>query len=56
MFTFETGRSIASEGFVANASVEPEGTNQATLIINFQNKEGVLWGAGDRMADKFYEQ
>ena len=56
MFTFETGRSIASEGFVANASVEPEGTNQATLIINVQNKKGVSWGAGDRMADKFYEQ
>jgi hypothetical protein len=56
MFTFETGRSFSSEGFVANASVEPEGTNQATLIINVQNKKGVSWGAGDRMADKFYEQ
>ncbi len=56
MFTFETGHSFTSEGFVANASVEPEGANQATLIINVQNKKGMSWGAGDRMADKFYEQ
>ena len=56
MFTFETGRSFTSEGFVANASVEPENDGKATLIINVQNKKGVSWGAGDRMADKFYEQ
>lgn len=56
MFTFETGRSFTSDGFVANASVEPEGENKATLIINVQNKKGLSWGAGDRMADKFYEQ
>jgi hypothetical protein len=56
MFTFETGRSFTSEGFVANASVEPEGSDKATLIINVQSKKGMSWGAGDRMADKFYEQ
>src|SRR3977135_643598 len=56
MFTFETGRSFASEGFVANASIEPESEGKATLIINVQSKKGVSWGAGDRMADKFYEQ
>jgi hypothetical protein len=56
MFTFETGHSFASEGFVANASIEPESEGKATLIINVQNKKGVSWGAGDRMADKFYEQ
>jgi len=56
MFTFETGQSFASQGFVANASVEPEGTDKATLIINVQNKKGMSWGAGDRMADKFYQQ
>jgi len=56
MFTFETGRSFTSEGFVANASVEPEGADKATLIINVQNKKGMSWGAGDRMADKFYQQ
>ena len=56
MFTFETGHSFASEGFVANAAVEPEGTDKATLIINVQNKKGMSWGAGDRMADKFYDQ
>jgi len=56
MITFETGRSFASEGFVANASVEPEGENKATLIVNVQNKKGYSWGAGDRMADKFFSQ
>jgi len=56
MFTFETGRSLTSQGFVANASVEPQGDNQATLIINVQTKQGFSWGAGDRMADKFYSQ
>ena len=56
MFTFETGHSFSSEGFIANASVEPEGASQATLIINVQNKKGMSWGAGDSMADKFYEQ
>jgi hypothetical protein len=56
MVTFETGRSFTSEGFVANASIEPEGENKATLIINVQNKKGMSWGAGDRMADKFFEQ
>lgn len=56
MFTFETGRSITSEGFVANASVEPEGDDKSTLIINVQTKKGFSWGAGDRMADKFYQQ
>lgn len=56
MFTFSTGRSFTSEGFVANASVEPEGADKATLIINVQSKKGFSWGAGDRMADKFYQQ
>jgi hypothetical protein len=56
MFTFETGRSFSSNGFVANASVEANGPNRATLTINVQNKQGVSFGAGDRMADKFYEQ
>jgi len=56
MLTFETGRSVTSQGFVANASVEPEGDDKATLIVNVQNKQGFSWGAGDRMADKFYDQ
>jgi len=56
MVTFETGRSFTSEGFVANASVEPEADNRATLILNVQNKKGMSWGAGDRMADKFFQQ
>ncbi|HKF21551.1 MAG TPA: PEGA domain-containing protein [Candidatus Angelobacter sp.] len=56
MVTFETGKSFTSEGFVANASVEPEADNKATLILNVQNKKGMSWGAGDRMADKFFQQ
>jgi hypothetical protein len=56
MLTFETGHSFTSNGFVANASVEPEGEGKATLIVNVQNKKGLSWGAGDRMADKFFDQ
>jgi hypothetical protein len=56
MFTFQTGRSFTSEGFVANASVEPEADDKATLIINVQTKKGFSWGAGDRMTEKFYLQ
>jgi hypothetical protein len=57
MFTFETGHSFFTKGFIANASVEPQSDQSATLIINVQTKDGeAAWGAGDRMADKFFEQ
>jgi hypothetical protein len=56
MFTFQPGRSFTSQGFVANASVEPEGDDKSTLIINVQTKAGFSFGAGDRMAEKFYQQ
>ena len=57
MFTFETGRSFFSKGFVANASIEPQNESSATLVINVQSKDGeAAWGAGDRMADKFFDQ
>src|SRR5271157_1301660 len=61
MLTFETGVSALSYGFVANASVEPEADNKATLIINVQHKNSgknfsYSFNAGDRMADKFYDQ
>jgi hypothetical protein len=57
MFTFETGHSFFSKGFIANASVEPQSDQSATLIINVQTKDGeAAWGAGDRMADKFFAQ
>ncbi|HEV3036378.1 MAG TPA: PEGA domain-containing protein [Candidatus Angelobacter sp.] len=56
MLTFETGQSLLSEGFVANASVEALADNRCTLIINVQNKKGLSLGAGDRMADKFFSQ
>jgi len=57
MFTFSTGRSVFSKGFIANASIEPQNNTSATLVINVQTKEGeVAWGAGDRMADKFFDQ
>ncbi|HEV2990213.1 MAG TPA: PEGA domain-containing protein [Candidatus Angelobacter sp.] len=56
MLTFETGQSLLSEGFVANASVEALDGNRCNLIVNVQNKKGVSWGAGDRMADKFFSQ
>src|SRR5689334_12646258 len=57
MFTFQTGRSVFSKGFVANASIEPQDDHRATLVINVQTKDGeVAFGAGDRMTDKFFDQ
>jgi hypothetical protein len=57
MFTFQTGHSFFTKGFVANASIEPQDENRAILIINVQTKDGeAAWGAGDRMADKFFDQ
>ena len=61
MPTFETGTSGFSYGFVANASIEPETDGKATLVINVQKKNSgqsasFSYGAGDRMADKFYGQ
>ncbi|HEX3438076.1 MAG TPA: PEGA domain-containing protein [Pseudacidobacterium sp.] len=57
MITFETGVSAWSYGFVANASVEAAGNNQAKLIINVQQKQAAYsFNAGDRMADKFFQQ
>lgn len=58
MFTFETGRSALSGGFIANASVIPESTDKAKLLINVQQKEdsGFSFDAGGRMADKFFLQ
>ena len=57
MFTFETGRSLFTKGFIANASIEPQSESSATLVINMQTKDGdAAWGAGDRMADKFFDQ
>lgn len=59
MFTFETGASMTSFGFVCNASVEPE-KKGAKLVLNVQKKKaGALgisfqWGAGDRLAKKFF--
>lgn len=57
MFTFQTGHSFFTKGFVANASIEPQSDTSATLIINVQTKDGeAAWGAGDRMVDKFFDQ
>lgn len=60
MFTFQTGTSAFSYGFIANASVEPDG-DKTKLIINVQHKNdgknaSFSFNAGDRMADKFFEQ
>lgn len=57
MFTFSTGASAFSGGFISNATVEPA-KGGCTLTINVQKKEGggIAFDAGDRMADKFFEQ
>jgi len=59
--TFETGMSALSNGFVANASVEQLPDETSKLIINVQQKNtggkgGYSFNAGDRMANKFFEQ
>jgi PEGA domain len=58
LFTFSTGASAFSQGFIANASIEPAQAGDSTLTINVQKKDsGSLdFDAGDRMADKFFEQ
>jgi hypothetical protein len=57
-FTFETGRSSLTSGFIVNASVEAVDGAKAALVLNVQHKpgDGLAFNAGDRMADKFYEQ
>jgi hypothetical protein len=60
MLTFETGTSLFSGGFVCNASVEQLPNGRSNLIINVQSKNngkgGLAYGAGGRMADKFFKQ
>lgn len=61
MLTFETGTSGFSYGFNANASVEQMEDGKSKLIINVQKKNvgknsSFSFGAGDRMADKFFQQ
>src|SRR4051812_5352669 len=61
MLTFETGTSALSYGFNANASVEQQSDGKSKLIVNVQKKNAgknasLAWGAGDRMADKFFDQ
>jgi hypothetical protein len=56
MFTFSTGVSVWSKGFIANAAIEPVGTNRAKIIINVQGKSVWAMNAGDRMVNKFFDQ
>jgi len=61
MVTFETGSSALSYGFNANASVEQLPDGRSKLILNVQKKNAgkdasISFGAGDRMANKFFEQ
>ena len=58
MFTFSTGASAFSGGFISNATVEPVKNGGSMLTINVQKKDGggIAFDAGDRMADKFFEQ
>jgi hypothetical protein len=56
LITFHTGTSFSSWGFNCNASVEPVEEGKARLTINVQKTEKQLfaWGAGDRLADDFF--
>jgi len=39
MFTFQTGHSVFSKGFLANATIEPQAEDRAMLIINVQTRD-----------------
>lgn len=56
-FTFKTGTSMASWGFLANAFVEKDEEGRTVLTVNVQKTRGQLmaWGAGGRTADKFFK-
>jgi hypothetical protein len=57
MLTFESGVSFWAEGFKASAAVEPDGPDKAVVSINVQHKKGGWsFNAGDRLANKFFEQ
>ena len=61
MLTFQTGTSMLSYGFVANASVEQQPDGTSKLAINVQHKNdgknaSFSFNAGDRIADKFFQQ
>lgn len=61
MFTFSTGESMMSMGFIANASVESKDDGKSVLLLNVQNKNNgkdanYSFNAGDRMAKKFFAQ
>ena len=58
MFTFSTGASAFSAGFISNATVERAKNGGSILTINVQKKDGggLEFDAGDRMADKFFVQ
>ena len=66
-FTFSSGVSLTSWGFVANVSVKrlsPKQVEQAwapdlasVLVINVQKKGQLFaWGAGGRLAEKFFKR
>jgi hypothetical protein len=56
VFEFHTGTSLASWGFDCNVSIERTKSG-AILILNVQKTKQQLlaWGAGDRMAEKFFK-
>ena len=56
-FTFETGGSLFTTGFVCNAFITPKGRNHAVLNLNVQKKNGATfaWGAGGRLANNFFK-
>ncbi len=59
MFTFQSGMSGFSWGFVANAMVEPAGSGRSVLSINVQKKQEqkqlFSMGAGGRMVDNLFK-
>ncbi len=57
-FSFRTGASAASWGLEVRAWVEPASANSSRLVLDIQNSDSrqvFSWGAGGRMADKFFK-
>lgn len=55
-FSFQTGTSMASRGFNCRAKVEAVSESSSKLTLDVEKRHGQMfaWGAGDRMAEKFF--
>jgi hypothetical protein len=56
VLSFETGTSTTSYGFTVGVSVTKLADDKTKVTVNAQKKRAqVAWGAGDRIAKKFFD-